>query len=93
MRVFEKTRLRRHDFHGDWNYTIHPNTSPMINLNKIETLIQDKPLAVRLASLASRVALIAAFFALAVGFAAFFPSSPMIPPDHVLCTASTDRGR
>ena len=21
----EKVNLERHDFHGDWNYTIHPN--------------------------------------------------------------------
>jgi Rhodopirellula transposase DDE domain len=28
MRVFEKARLHRHDFHGDWNYTIHPITTP-----------------------------------------------------------------
>jgi hypothetical protein len=28
MEALEKTQLRRHDFHGDWNYTIHPsNTS------------------------------------------------------------------
>jgi hypothetical protein len=28
MKTLEKTQLRRHDFHGDWNYTIHPsNTS------------------------------------------------------------------
>jgi hypothetical protein len=27
MRAFEKTRMRRHTFHGDWNYTIHPNTT------------------------------------------------------------------
>jgi hypothetical protein len=28
MKTLENTQLRRHDFHGDWNYTIHPgNTS------------------------------------------------------------------
>jgi len=28
MKALEKTQLRRHDFHGDWNYTVHPsNTS------------------------------------------------------------------
>jgi hypothetical protein len=28
MKTLEKAQLRRHDFHGDWNYTIHPsNTS------------------------------------------------------------------
>ncbi|MGP3918832.1 hypothetical protein [Nonomuraea sp. 10N515B] len=27
MRAFEKPRLRRHDFHGDWNYTIRPHTT------------------------------------------------------------------
>jgi hypothetical protein len=28
MRAFEKTRLHRHGFHGDWNYTIAPSTTP-----------------------------------------------------------------
>jgi len=27
MRAFEKTRLHRHGFHGDWNYTIGPSTT------------------------------------------------------------------
>jgi hypothetical protein len=27
MKTFEKTRLHRHDFHGDWNYTINPATT------------------------------------------------------------------
>ena len=33
MKAFEATHLRRHQFHGDWNYTIratpaHPATRP-----------------------------------------------------------------
>ncbi len=27
MKAFEKTRLNRHHFHGNWNYTIHPATT------------------------------------------------------------------
>ncbi len=27
MKSFEKTRLNRHHFHGNWNYTIHPVTT------------------------------------------------------------------
>ncbi len=27
MKFFEKTRLNRHHFHGNWNYTIHPATT------------------------------------------------------------------
>lgn len=27
MKAFEKTRLSRHHFHGNWNYTIHPATT------------------------------------------------------------------
>jgi len=26
MKFFERTRLNRHHFHGNWNYTIHPAT-------------------------------------------------------------------
>ncbi len=27
MKAFEKTRLNRHHFHGNWNYTTHPATT------------------------------------------------------------------
>jgi hypothetical protein len=28
MKHLEKTRITRHDWHGDWNYTIHPADRP-----------------------------------------------------------------
>jgi hypothetical protein len=43
MKAFEKTRLRRHDFHGDWNYTVCLLPRLAINPSKINTLIQGDP--------------------------------------------------
>jgi hypothetical protein len=28
MKHLETTSITRHEFHGDWNYTIHPTTRP-----------------------------------------------------------------
>ena len=42
MKFFERTRLNRHHFHGNWNYTIHPATHTRGSTpRKINTLIQD----------------------------------------------------
>jgi hypothetical protein len=27
MRELEQTRITRHDWHGEWNYTLHPATA------------------------------------------------------------------
>ena len=34
--------LTRHQFHGEWNYTIHPGPTPEIPLNKTSNLKSTK---------------------------------------------------
>jgi len=44
MRELEKTRLTRDPWHGEWNYTLHPRTTPDDHDPPIKDLIQAEPL-------------------------------------------------